>query len=333
MDLVRYRPGHQRFCAGDAGPCKTSKRRSDEVLLGHEQNYGSGAVLWRKRHKPGRNVIRRAVRAALILVFIIGVLDNAKAATPLPLPTKTHVMDSFAVIPILDFSYDVCNPAFCLELTDISETGTITRTEISVILNRSDLGFSSSDCGFSFKESFCSPIKRRAKRKASFAEVYPVSSADNVRRASAYVHNGKPAGNQRPVAEDYLRSRSGIWREHHMPDNQARAMGGNELGLNEFELALSSLPKVVGRSPEQTGEDKQPESKKGHQRIGNFEMDPEERRPELGSFILALLGVVPAVFFMSRNGIIFLFGFFLAFESTVGFLLGIDLWSIGKMLF
>lgn len=57
-------------------------------------------------------------------------------------------------------------------------------------------------------------------------------------------------------------------------------------------------------------------------------------QPELASFVICLLSVFPAIFLISRSNLwLRTVGIFLAFECSIGFLLGIDLWSIGKMLF
>jgi hypothetical protein len=113
------------------------------------------------------------------------------------------------------------------------------------------------------------------------------------------------------------------------------SVSGNELVSGDF-------PQIVGAKPQRTSSEEQKKGEQSQQRIGNFQAQAEERRPILGSFLIAALsllgGLVAQVYsygLWNRHRyfaglIMWLISFFLGFEGSIGFLLRIDLWSLGE---
>jgi hypothetical protein len=117
---------------------------------------------------------------------------------------------------------------------------------------------------------------------------------------------------------------------------------GPQLMLRSF---FSSPYEIASGNPESEGREEQQRGKRSNKRIGNFKSVPVERRPELGSLIFAVLCLglaFPTTAFAidawnAGRGIIggVTFGFvtLMGLQSTIGLLLGLDGWSIWRMLF
>ncbi len=114
--------------------------------------------------------------------------------------------------------------------------------------------------------------------------------------------------------------------------------------LGESKLIVSSFPKLISGSPEGDGSAKKTQRDENQKRIGDFEFKPKERRPEFGSLLFSIVGLIMAFFFCVRGlslrdggyrfaGVaLFCVGVLLAIDSTIGFLLGLDLWRLGRQV-
>ena len=111
------------------------------------------------------------------------------------------------------------------------------------------------------------------------------------------------------------------------------------------DLLLASSPQLPGGPPQCYGCNSEYESKKNEKRIRDLEPKTEERRPELGSLILSMFGIV--VFFICicrglilgwergarlRGWCYLITGSLALLYSTIGFLLGWDIWSLSSSI-
>lgn len=90
---------------------------------------------------------------------------------------------------------------------------------------------------------------------------------------------------------------------------------------------LSARNEAPRGKPESNSREKQKSRKGGYERVRDLEPITKERRPKFGAFLFAL----------ARLGLVFPLAAFasdlMGIQFTIGLLLGIDLSSVGRMLF
>jgi len=106
-----------------------------------------------------------------------------------------------------------------------------------------------------------------------------------------------------------------------VPMEDVRSLSGFEASFGASERPVSDIPQPVGGPPKREG-------KYDKQRIGYFQ-PPSEYKPVFGSLFVSLLSLGVASRIFSRFRIV---AVILAFQATVGILMGFDLWSLGETL-
>src|SRR5207248_9335168 len=107
------------------------------------------------------------------------------------------------------------------------------------------------------------------------------------------------------------------------------------------KLVSSDAPQRDSAPTQNASSDDKKEREKRQQRTGDFKVKPQEYRPVLGAFLAAAFCLLSAVLVQIYSyglwnrqryvagTFLWLCGLALGFEGSIGFLLRIDLWSLG----
>ena len=194
---------------------------------------GFTAVLWRKRRKPNagaRGVNRRAAWAELVLIFIVGVINQPKAAIALPLSTEPHVVVCPAVVLVHDFPNDEDFPPLSFELANVSRFGCVDCAQINSVGYKLDFGFAALDDRIRLDKGKPSAIGRGTQRKVIFAKINTNMAQDYSGVTTADIYNGQGGSDIAPMRKSYRgRDRAFFVRQRDVPDYQPRALVGNKL--------------------------------------------------------------------------------------------------------
>ncbi len=200
-----------------------------------------------------------------------------------------------------------------------------------------EIGFSryvSGDCNFGHQHSFASiDHMQLAGEREIFREGIGQDQYDATLNCS--ISGGSPCINLSEAKANFP-----VWSE--IPHRLRRDIEiGPQLSLGSF---IGADDQIASRQPESKRSERQQRGENSYQRIGDFESEPIKRRPELGSLFVAILCLglaFPAAAFASdawRSGrraigsFMFCVVAFMGLQSTIGVLLGIDVWSIWRML-
>jgi hypothetical protein len=103
--------------------------------------------------------------------------------------------------------------------------------------------------------------------------------------------------------------------------------------IRPFQIGEGAL----GHSPQSVSKHRQGEREQSQQGVRYLDTESQERRPELGSFLTAVIAMVGGIVCAGKSGqwrlrwqraAAEMAGVLLIVDGTVGFLVGLDLWSI-----
>lgn len=135
---------------------------------------------------------------------------------------------------------------------------------------------------------------------------------------------------------------------HNVADQQLSGVESEKIGRDNrnissqlaFSRQVSAFNELFrGAMQEPSGTEKE-ESEGSNKRVSDFKPVTKERRPKFGSFLLAVLGMGGVFLLADRaadlwscrrrllSGVLFALALALIIQSTAGFLLGLDIWSL-----
>ncbi len=108
----------------------------------------------------------------------------------------------------------------------------------------------------------------------------------------------------------------------------------------QSNLALSGIPQLLSGPPQKPGENRQGQRRQGYKRVSDLELVAHERRPKFGSLLFAAIAMLASIPLLARGlrwrdegwcwrGIALIgLSLFLSVDGTIGFLLGLDPYSL-----